>query len=76
MVYSDIFPYQVELGLAPGEDFDTHYEKFGKAHRWCESNIGKHHKSWQFTMRGGKLPFLFEFKKPKQAMMFKLRWSS
>ena len=69
-----VFIHQVELSLSPGEDFDTHYVKFGEAHRWCEANIGTLHRSWQFTMRGGTLPFLFAFKKPKHAVMFKLKW--
>lgn len=71
--YTNVMVHVVSLGIIPDESDNDHYARAIDANRWCDAQFpGKNR--FTINMRGGQRPYQFEFKKARDAMLFKLTW--
>ncbi len=70
----DVYPYDVTIAIEGCDDFvgQEYLDRLNEAFQWLEDMKLMQDKHWRFNSVNGREPTRLEFKKHKDAMIFKM----
>lgn len=76
VVKLDVYPYDAEIGLGDVESFShpDYHNRVADAIAWLTSIGCAAHVDWRPVAISGSSPTKFEFKRLKDALLFKVAW--